>query len=111
MTAKGRHHSCSGNTADLSSAGLKSGIETATHAVKRRYKKEHSVCLLLVDADNAFNRLNRKASLENIKTLCLLMYTYLHSSYNTPRPTMLYLENGDHDTAIRKCDTRGTMQQ
>jgi len=50
--------------------------------------------LLLVGAENAFNKLNRKVSLENIKRLCVPMYTCLYNSYNTP--TMLYLENGNH---------------
>ena len=49
--------------------------------------------LLIVDADNAFNKLNRKVSLENIR-LCPPMYTYIHNSYNTP--AKLYLENCDH---------------
>ena len=75
-------------------AGLESGIEVATHAVRKSYEEEGSECLLLVDADNAFNKPNRKVNLENIKRLCVPMYTYLHNSYNTP--TMLYLENGDH---------------
>jgi len=74
-------------------AGLESGIEAATHAVRKSYEEEGSECLLLADADNAFNKLNRKVSPEN-KRLCPPMHTYLHISYNTP--TMLYLENGDH---------------
>jgi len=74
-------------------AGLESGIE-AILAVKKGYKKENSECLLLVDADNAFNKLNRKISLENMKRLCPPMYTYLHNSYNIP--TRLYLQNEDH---------------
>jgi len=65
---------------------LKSTIETAIHAVRKSYKDENR-CLLLVDADNTFNKLNRKVSLENIKTVCVPMYRYLHNSYNTP--TML----------------------
>ena len=75
-------------------AGLESGIEAAIHAVRKSFEEDNSECLLLVDADNAFNKLNRKFSLENIKRLCPPMYTYLHNSYNTP--AMLYLDNGDH---------------
>ena len=56
--------------------------------------KINTECLLLMDADNAFNKLSRKVSLENIKRLCPPMYAYLHNSYNAP--AMLYLENGDH---------------
>ena len=58
------------------------------------FEEDNSECLLLVDADNAFNKLNRKVSLENIKRLSAPIYTYLNNSYNTP--AMLYLENGDH---------------
>jgi len=50
---------------------------------------------------HAFNKLNRKVSLENIKRLCLPTYTSLHNSYNTP--ATLYLEN------TGGCDTRGCM--
>ena len=75
-------------------AGLKLGIEAAIHAVRKSYEEDKSECLLVVDTDNAFKKLNRKVSLENIKTLCPSMYTYLHNSYNTP--AMLYLENGNH---------------
>jgi len=74
--------------------GLESGIEAAIHAVRKSFKEDNSECLLLVDTDNAFNKLNRNVSLENIKRLCPPIYTYLHNSYNIP--TMLYLENGDH---------------
>jgi len=53
-------------------AGLESGTEAAIHAVRKSYKEKNSECLLLVlvDADNAFNKLNTKVSLENIKRLC-----------------------------------------
>ena len=74
--------------------GLESGIEAAIHAVRKSFEEDNSECLLLVDADNAFNKLNRKVSLQNIKRLGPAMYTYLHNSYNTP--AMLHLENGDH---------------
>jgi len=75
-------------------AGLELGIEAAIHAVRKSFEEDNSKCLLLVDADNAFHKLNRKVSLENIKRLCPPLYTYLYNSYNTP--AMLYLENGDH---------------
>ena len=74
-------------------AGLESGRDAATLAVRKSYEEEGSECLLLVNADNAF-KLNKNVSLENIKRLCPPMYTDIHNSCNTP--TMLYLENGDH---------------
>ena len=76
------------------SAGLESGIEAAIHAVRKSFEEASSECLLVVDADNAFNKLNRNVSLENIKRLCPPIYTYLHNSYSTP--TMVYLDNVNH---------------
>jgi len=67
---------------------------SSIHAVRKSFKDQKSEYLFLVDADNAFNKLHSKVSLENIKRLCPPMYTYLHNSYNTP--DMLYLENGAH---------------
>jgi len=78
--------------------GLESGIEAAIHAVRKSFEEDNSECLLIVDADNAFNKLNRNVSLENIKRLCPPMYTYLHNSYNTP--ATLYLENRDHSDIL-----------
>ena len=40
--------------------------------------------LLLVDAANAFNNLNRQAALLNIKQLCPPFHRYLHNTYQKP---------------------------
>ena len=45
---------------------------------------DQTECILLVDAENAFNNLNRKAALENIKELCPPFYRYLHNTYQKP---------------------------
>ena len=47
--------------------GLKAGIEAAIHAMRQTFQEEETKGMLLVDAENAFNNLNRKAALENIK--------------------------------------------
>jgi len=75
-------------------AGLESGIDAAIHAVRKSFEEDNSECLLLVDAENAFNKLNRKVSLEKHQKTVSPIYTYLHNNYNTP--SMLYLENGNH---------------
>ena len=86
--------------------GLKSSMEAPIHSVRKSFQDKNSECLLLVDAEYAFNKLNRKVSLENIKRLCSLIYTYFHNnSYNTP--AMLYLENRSHIyTVTGRFDTR-----
>ena len=62
-------------------AGLKSGIEASIHAMRNIFQKEETEALLLVDADNAFNRLNRKAALHNVKELCPSFARYLNNTY------------------------------
>jgi len=51
-------------------AGLKGGIEASIHAIRRKYEDEETEGILLVDASNAFNALNRKAALHNIQHTC-----------------------------------------
>ena len=73
-------------------AGMESGIEGAIHAVKRGWDKPGCEAVLLVDADNAFNHINRKVSLENTKSLCPPLHKYLLNCYNTPA-RLLYLKD------------------
>ena len=46
------------------------GIEAAIHAMQEVYNKNESEALLLVDATNVFNSLNRQVALRNVKILC-----------------------------------------
>ena len=61
--------------------GLRSGIEAAIHATTEMWHNSSTEAVLQVDADNAFNRLNRKVALHNIKQLCPSMHTYLLNHY------------------------------
>ena len=74
--------------------GVEAGIEAAIHAMAKTFKKEDCEAVILVDADNAFNKLNRKAALHNIERTCPGLYTFLKNSYK--EPTMLYLPDGTH---------------
>ena len=65
-------------------SGLKAGIEAAIHAMRGKFEDVESEGILLVDAENAFNKLNRKTALENIKVLCPPFYRYLHNTYQKP---------------------------
>ena len=75
-------------------AGHKSGIEAAIHGMKHTFEQDWCKIVMLVDADNAFNRLNRKVALANIEKLCPPLYLYLENSYNTP--SHLYLNDGTY---------------
>ena len=63
---------------------LKAGIEAAIHAMRDKFDNDQTEGILLVDAENAFNNLNRKTALENIKQLCPPFYRYLHNTYQKP---------------------------
>ena len=50
--------------------GLKSGSEAAIHFIREQFKLDTSEAVILVDASNAFNSVNRAALLHNIQILC-----------------------------------------
>lgn len=72
--------------------GVEAGIEAAIHAMQKSFNEDWCEAILLVDADNAFNRLNRKVALHNIQRTCSPLFRYLNNSYNTP--AKLYLGDG-----------------
>ena len=43
-------------------AGQNAGAEVAVHAMKNLFEKEDTEAVLLVDTNNAFNRINRQAA-------------------------------------------------
>ena len=50
-------------------------------------------CVLLVDAENAFNTLNREASLINMNYICPEFEKYVVNTYR--KPPRLYINNGN----------------
>ena len=56
-------------------AGQAAGIEAAIHAMRHIYEDNNTEALPLVNAENVFNVLNRKAALHNISILCPVMYS------------------------------------
>ena len=51
-------------------AGQPVGVEAAIHAMRGFLDEDSSEGILLIDADNAFNRLNRGVALWNIQFIC-----------------------------------------
>ena len=74
--------------------GLRSGIEAAIHATTEMWQNSSTEAVLQVDADNAFNRLNRKVALHNIKQLCPSIHTYLLNHYQ--QAAQLTVSDSDH---------------
>ena len=71
-------------------AGQIAGIETGVHAVHTLFQKEDTEAVLLVDASNAFNALNRQTALHNIRRLCPALATPLINTYRAP--SELYMD-------------------
>ena len=72
--------------------GIESGIEAAIHAVSTTFGNDRCEAVMSVNADNAFNRSNRKVALHNIKRSCPQIYQYMCNSYK--EPARLHLGDG-----------------
>ena len=62
-------------------AGQEARCEAATHAMHRIFESIETEVILMVDAENAFNSINRKVLLHNIKYLCPVIATYIYNCY------------------------------
>ena len=65
-------------------AGQIAGIEAAVHAVRSFFQNDETEAILLVDASNSFNSLNRQSALLNIQRLCPSIATALINTYRAP---------------------------
>ena len=64
------------------SAGMEAGSEAAAHAMHEIFKKQGTEAVLLIDAINAFNTVNRKVLLHNDKVICPAISTYVNNCYS-----------------------------
>ena len=90
-------------------AGLKSGIEASIHAMKDIFEEESTEALLLVDAENAFNKLNRKAAIHNIKQLCPSFHQFLSNTYQLPAQLIINDSNGSESLSSEEGSTQGDV--
>ena len=74
-------------------AGHQAGCEAAIHAMKEIESMVETEAMLLVDATNAFNTLNRKAALHNIRILCPAISNVLNNTYS--KPARLFVVGGE----------------
>ena len=63
--------------------GQRLGCEVSIHALNKIYEEEETEAILIVDPSNAFNRLNRKATLSNAMNLCPAISTILVNTYRS----------------------------
>ena len=85
-------------------SGLPAGQEAAVHAMQQVYEDESTEGLLLVDAKNAFNSLNREAALQNIQQLCPALSLVLQNCYQAP--SRLFV-SGSGELLSREGTTQG----
>eukprot|EP00117_Sycon_ciliatum_P033888 scpid31728/ scgid3499/ len=72
-----RHPRCSWQLC----AGHECGVEAAIHAMHTVFEDEETEAILLADASNAFNTLNREACMRNIQHLCPAMSPIVINTY------------------------------
>ena len=69
--------------------GKKAGCEAAIHSMRSIFANPDTDSVLLVDATNAFNSLNRQVALTNISILCSAIHLILVNAYQ--RPSCLFV--------------------
>ena len=62
-------------------AGQDAGCEAAIHAMHTIFQEENTDAVILIDASNAFNNLNRSVALLNIQHVCPTIATILINCY------------------------------
>ena len=65
-------------------AGQEAGSEAAVHAMHEIFKEQDTEAVLLIDATNAFNTVNRNVFLYSVKEICPAILTYVHNCYSLP---------------------------
>ena len=64
--------------------GVPSACEAAVHSMERLFQDDETEGLLLMDATNAFNSLNRSAALHNIPRICPALAQVFTNTYQNP---------------------------
>ena len=70
--------------------GLNNGAEAAIHAMREIFTHDTTDAVILVDAKNAFNSLNRKVALHNLQIICPPMSTIMINTYRQPSRLILF---------------------
>ena len=65
-------------------AGQDAGSEAAIHAVYDMFNEENTEAVLMVDASNAFNSINREVFLHKTKVLYLALATFINTCHSIP---------------------------
>ena len=66
------------------SAGQEAGAEAGLHAMQNIFENKDTEAVLLIEAENAFNSINRQVMLHNLNFICQIVTTYITNCYITP---------------------------
>ena len=78
--------------------GLQGGTEAAIHSMKLIFEQDSTDAVILVDASNAFNSLNRKAALHNIQIICPEFSTVLINTYQLT--VLMFIQVGEEILSV-----------
>ena len=73
-------------------AGHEAGCEALVHAMHQIFQDEEIEAVFMIDAENAFNSVNRNVFLHNIKVVCPQIATFVTNCYQ--RPSRLFVLGG-----------------
>ena len=73
-------------------AGHSAGAEAAIHSTSQVFHEEGTDGILLIDATNAFNRMNKAWAMHNIGMTCKEMASYIINTYRSP--SRLFIHGG-----------------
>ena len=88
-------------------SGIPSGVEAAVHAIRSMYEDPNTEGVLLVDASNAFNSMNRNAALKNLEVTCPQLSTFMTNTYRTP--SKLLVRDSDETLSSKEGTTQGDV--
>ena len=86
-------------------AGLKGGTEASIHAVRQAYEDPETEVILFIDAENAFNAMNRKAAMHNIQFTCPELAVFVQNLYRGDAE--LYVAGSDEQIISQEGTTQG----
>ena len=88
-------------------AGHPTGVEAAIHAMRNFFNNEKSDGILLIDADNAFNRINRQAALWNVQYTCPVIKHVLINTYREATRIFMLDESCSFELLSQEGTTQG----
>ena len=87
--------------------GQPAGVESAIHAMRGFLEDDQSDGILLIDADNAFNRVNRATALWNVQFTCPAMKHILINFYRYPTKIFMNGKEGFCEFLSQEGTTQG----